>query len=162
MDELIGAMLANRDLFSEYIGREGVDWDYFFCRAYLYPIGTGLSWHSDGRTGVAGAYVYYAHPQWKAHWGSELLIDGSGFCEFDYPEHKMYDGSTERLGQHLDASETSDAVMEHAAGHYVLPKPNRFVLLRRGVLHRLNPVHPSAGENVRASITGFFIAPDER
>ncbi len=162
IDVLIKAMLGNLELFSEYIGKENVDWDYFFCRPYLYPIGSGLSWHSDGRTGVAGAYVFYAHPRWRAHWGSELLIDGSGFCEFDYPEHEMYDGTKQRLGQHLDASETSEAVMKHAVGHYVLPRPNRFVLLRRGVLHRLNPVHPNAGDNIRASITGFFLSPEDR
>lgn len=160
IDALIEAIIGNASLFGEYIGREGTDWHYFFCRPYLYPAGTGLSWHSDGREDVAGAYVYYAHPEWRAHWGAELLIDGSGFHDFDYPEHQMYDGSTERLGSHLDARVISDAVMKRAAGSYVLPRPNRFVLLRRGVLHRLNPVQPSAGDHVRASITGFFVRDD--
>jgi hypothetical protein len=157
VDALIEGIIDNLSVFSEYIGQQGTDWHYFFCRPYLYPAGTGLSWHSDGRKDVAGAYVYYAHPEWYAHWGAELLIDGSGFREFNYPKHKMYDGSIERLGAHLDAGCISDAVMKDAAGHYVLPSPNRFVLLRRGVLHRLNPVHASAGDHVRASIAGFFI-----
>ena len=157
IDALIQGILDHLPLFADYIGREGQDWSYFFCRPYLYPAGTGLSWHSDGREDVAGAYVYYAHPKWRAHWGAELLIDGSGFYDFEYPEHELYDGSKERLGLHLDARPMSDAVMKRAAGHYILPSPNRFVLLRRGVLHRLNPVHPNAGDQLRASITGFFV-----
>ncbi len=157
IDILVEAIICNASTFADYIGKEGVDWNYFFCRPYLYPVGTGLSWHSDGREDIAGAYVYYAHPEWKAHWGAELLIDGSDFRDFDYPEYKMYDGSMERLGTHLDSSVISDAIMKQATGYYILPTPNRFVLLRRGVLHRLNPVQLSAGDHVRASITGFFI-----
>lgn len=157
IDALIGGILAQGDLFAEYVGRQGEDWDYFFCRPYVYPAGTGLSWHTDGRGDVAGAYVYYAHPEWKAHWGAELLIDGSGFRDFDYPEEEMFDGSRKRLGVHLEADGVSDAVMKEGVGHYVMPRPNRFVLLRRGLLHRLNPVQPSAGDHVRASATGFFL-----
>lgn len=157
IDALFDVMLANKEMFSRIIGVEGTDWDYFFGRPYLYPSGTGLSWHSDGRGDIAGAYVYYAHPEWKAQWGAELLIDQSGFHEFEYPEHEMYDGSTRRFGSHLDGDALSSAVTDFGVGHYVLPNPNRFVLLRPGVLHRLNPVHPAAGDHVRASVTGFFL-----
>jgi hypothetical protein len=160
IDALIGTMLAQGDLFADYVGRQGQDWDYFFCRPYIYPAGTGLSWHTDGRGDVAGAYVYYAHPEWKAQWGAELLIDGSGFREFDYPEREMYDGSKKKVGVHLDADVISEAVLKEGVGHYVVPRPNRFVLLKRGLLHRLNPVQPSAGDNVRASVTGFFLRRD--
>lgn len=160
IDALIGAMLENAELFAQYVGRQGEDWDYFFCRPYIYPAGTGLSWHTDGRGDVAGAYVYYTHPEWRAHWGAELLIDGSGFRDFDYPEHEMIDGSRKKVGVHLDAEPVSDAAMAQGVGHYVMPKPNRFVLLRRGLLHRLNPVQPSAGDHVRASVTGFFLRRD--
>lgn len=161
VDTLISAILENGALFSEYVGYQGQDWDYFFCRPYLYPVGTGLSWHTDGRGDVRGAYVYYAHPEWGAHWGAEMLIDGSGFRDAEYPEREMLDGSRKRLGLHLDWRLASEAAMKYGAGHYVLPRPNRFVLLRRGVLHRINPVQESAGDHVRASVTGFFLSGDD-
>jgi hypothetical protein len=121
IDSLIAAMLRNLELFEDYIGRQGVDWDYFFCRPYLYPVGAGLSWHTDGRGDVSGAYVYYAHPEWNAHWGAELLIDASGNRNLNYPECEMYDGSKSRLGLHLDWQLASAAVMRLGIGQYVMP-----------------------------------------
>ena len=66
LDPLISGMLDSAPQFAPYIGEHGKTWDYFFCRPYIYPSGTGLSWHTDGRGGVAGAYVYYAHKRWSA------------------------------------------------------------------------------------------------
>lgn len=162
IDTLISAMLQHSGLFAEYVGLGGEDWDYFFCRPYLYPVGTGLSWHTDGRGDVRGAYVYYAHPEWNAHWGAELLIDSSGVPDLDYPDLDMYDGSKKKVGLHLDWQLASAAAMRRGVGHYVMPRPNRFVLLRRGLLHRIHPVHQSAGDHVRASVTGFFLRESER
>ena len=45
-------------LFAEYVGRQGQDWDYFFCRPYIYPAGTGLSWHTDGRGTEQLSYTF--------------------------------------------------------------------------------------------------------
>jgi hypothetical protein len=157
IDTLIYAILQNTELFAKYIGLKDEDWDYFFCRPYLYPVGTGLSWHTDGRGDVCGAYVYYAHLEWNAHWGAELLIDSSGQRDLDYPVSDMYDGSKRKLGLHLDWQLASDAAMRQGMGHYVMPRPNRFVLLRPGLLHRINPVQQSAGDHIRASVTGFFL-----
>lgn len=156
IDGFMTAILQNADLLAQYIGRQGEDWDYFFCRSYLYPVGTGLSWHSDGGE-IRGAYVYYGHPEWNAHWGAELLIDSSGYRGLDYPERDMYDGTKKKLGLHLDWQVASAAVMRQGLGYYVMPRPNRFVVLRPGLLHRINPVHQSAGDHVRASVTGFFL-----
>jgi hypothetical protein len=69
----------------------------------------------------------------------------------------MYDGTKKRLGLHLDDGPVSDAVMNDGCGTYVLPKPNRFVLLRKGVLHRISRVDANAGSRARASVTGFFL-----
>lgn len=157
IDALISKISDSDATFQEYVGSRGIDWNYFFCRPYLYPAGSGLSWHTDGRGDVAGAYVYYAHPKWEADWGAELLIDGSGFRHLDYPERDMYDGTKKRLGLHLDNGPSSEAVMNSGVGNYIMPKPNRFVLLRKGVLHRINRVDSNAGGHPRASITGFFL-----
>jgi Rps23 Pro-64 3,4-dihydroxylase Tpa1-like proline 4-hydroxylase len=41
-----------------------------------------------------------------------------------------------------------------------MPKPNRLVILKGGVTHRVAPVSQAAGEHVRASIAGFFLRKD--
>ena len=158
IDSLIEKINAEATRFEEYIGASNIDWNYFFCRPYIYPTGSGLSWHTDGRGDVHGAYIYYAHRKWLPHWGAELLIDGSNNKNLDYPEHDMFDGTRKQLGMHLDWGPASQAVMEYGVGHYILPKPNRFVLIRPGILHRINPVHQSAGDEVRVSIIGFFLS----
>jgi hypothetical protein len=156
IDPFIERIRTDTEVLS-FIGEETNDWTYVFARPYLYPAGSGLSWHSDGRGDVVGAYVYYAHPEWNAAWGAELLVDGSGRSRFTYPQTTMYDGSEKTLGMHLDWHAVSDAVMEQGCGTFVMPKPNRCVLLRAGVLHRINPVSAAAGDRLRASLTGFFV-----
>lgn len=157
IDAFIGQMLAQKKLYAPLIGEEGEHWSRFFCRPYLYAAGSGLSWHTDGRFDIAGAYVYYSHPQWHAGWGAELLIDSSGKDDFDYPHVTLYDGSKRQLGLHLDYEAASAAVLAKGLGHYICAKPNRLVILRRGILHRIQRVDPNAGDRVRSSLTGFFL-----
>ena len=50
--------------------------------------------------------------------------------------------------------------MEHVGtGEYVVPKPNRLVVVKAGTSHRINTVHAASGENVRISVAGFFVRP---
>lgn len=160
IDCFIAALSELASLYPDFIGVEGRDWDTFFVRPYLYPAGAGLSWHTDGRQDVSCAFVFYAHPEWNAAWGAELLVDGSDFRDLTYPELEMYDGERRAPGLHLDQNTASAAVMAHGAGTYVMPRPNRLALIRRGVLHRINPVSAAAGDYVRSSLTGFFLAND--
>ena len=53
-------------------------------------------------------------------------------------------------GQLLIAKNESD-------GRYFYPKPNRLVLMRRGVPHSIQRVDTNAGENCRLSLSGFFL-----
>jgi hypothetical protein len=47
-------------------------WTGFTQSRWLYRAGFGLEWHSD--TGWLGGYIYFAHAQWRASWGGELLV----------------------------------------------------------------------------------------
>ncbi len=143
--------------FQPYIGSKDKDWNYYFARPYIYPRDSGLSWHTDGRGDMSGAYVYYCHPEWNANWGSELLIHSTQVNVVKYPEAKMYDGNIKTLGLHLDYQTASDLLMKEGIGHYILPKPNRMIVLKKGIIHRINRVDAAAGDHLRSTITGFFL-----
>jgi hypothetical protein len=157
IDVLIKTMLDNITKLEPYVGKKYEDWDYVFARPYIYPKNTGLSWHTDGRSDMSGAYVYYTHPIWKAQWGSELLMHNSHIGKVKYPEIAMYNEEKKILGFHMENQKVSDLLMDEGIGYYVLPKPNRMVVLKPGIIHRINRVDENAGENLRSSITGFFL-----
>lgn len=159
IDPFIRTLLGLQSDLVPYVGKKGANWSHFYCRPYLYPSGAGLGWHTDARGDSAGAYVFYAHPKWEPAWGAELLIDGSGFTDLDYPELPLYNGTKKKLGLHLDNAPANRAVGSLGLGQYVVAKPNRLVVLRRGILHRIKRVDAAAGDNIRASITGFFMKP---
>lgn len=157
IDPLFEQMNDALKTFKPYIGNKGKEWNYYFARPYLYPRDAGLSWHTDGRGDMSGAFVYYCHPEWNALWGSELLIHSSEAGKVKYPQTKMYDGKTKILGLHMDHTAASEHLMKEGMGQYILPKPNRMVVLKPGLIHRINRVDPAAGDHIRASITGFFL-----
>ncbi|MCB0308927.1 MAG: 2OG-Fe(II) oxygenase [Bdellovibrionales bacterium] len=157
IDVFIQKLISAENIYKDLIGENRKKWSHFFCRPYLYSNGKGLSWHTDGRGDVEGAYVYYAHKKWHAQWGAELLIDDSNNFELDYPLVKMYDGTEKKLGLHMDDAIVNEAVMSKGIGYYLEAKPNRLVLLKKGILHKICRVDPNAGDYIRASITGFFL-----
>ncbi len=122
------------------------DWERISARAYVYPQGTGLSWHVDDSELYAGAFIYYAHPDWNAHWGGELLLaeQRPGAEALPIMAHRF---ETEAYSQHL---------LDPGLGRFVMPKPNRMVLLA-GAPHMVARVSPAAGDHVRASVVGFFL-----
>jgi Rps23 Pro-64 3,4-dihydroxylase Tpa1-like proline 4-hydroxylase len=151
-----------KEIIPQYVsllGEQGKDWAYFFARAYLYPCGTGLSWHRDNQNHACGAFVYYAHPYWNPQWGAELLISSPQTATLEFPKRTLYEGGKKYLGSHLDNKFETDALMEEGMGHYILAKPNRLVLMGSGVLHCIKRVDANAGDHVRATIQGFFQDP---
>ena len=113
------------------------------ARAYVHPRGAGLSWHSDDSSVYTGAFVYYAHPFWNAHWGGELLLaDGAR--------------SAGVMGHRFDDHGFSEALLEEGTGAFVAPKPNRLVVLGDAP-HMVAPVRDAAGNAVRATVSGFFL-----
>jgi Rps23 Pro-64 3,4-dihydroxylase Tpa1-like proline 4-hydroxylase len=51
------------------------------------------------------------------------------------------------------------SMLEIGTGRFVMPRPNRLVILAGGVSHMIAPVSPAAGHHVRGSIAGFFVTP---
>ncbi len=143
LDHVLAGILGEADRLEGLIGDA---WAHVTARVYVYPRGAGLSWHGDDHALYSGAYIYYAHPHWNAHWGGELLVA-------DMPE---VSGDVPIMGHRFDNESYSESLMEVGAGHYVAPKPNRLVVLG-GAPHMVAPVRAAAGDAVRASVSGFFL-----
>jgi hypothetical protein len=154
IDRLIEELSLQLARLEPLIGVQGTAWTVFTARAFLYPAGTGLGWHTDSDV-FTGAFSYYAHPEWNSRFGGELFVA-------DTPPGWTADHG---FGSPLDNRAESALLLEAGSGRYIHPKPNRLVVLKSGVLHRINPVHAAAGATVRCSIAGFFVreaAPEPR
>lgn len=147
IDHVIRALLDQPDVHTGLVD-EG--WDRISARAYVYPRDTGLSWHVDDHELYAGAFIYYAHPIWNAHWGGELLI-----AELDHES----DADVPIMAYRFETEAYSNQLLEMGCGSFIMPKPNRLVILA-GAPHMIARVSPAAGHNVRASVTGFFLRPN--
>lgn len=66
-----------------------------------------------------------------------------------------------QLSGHLDNTEVNEALMEQGMGYYVMPKPNRLVVMKTGNPHMISKVQPAAGDHIRASVTLFLIRPGQ-
>ena len=142
LDRVVEALLGEAANLADVVGD---DWAHVTARPYVYPTGAGLSWHGDDSAVYSGAYIYYAHPHWNAHWGGELLV-----AETDPG------GELPIMGHRFDDEGYSAALMERGEGRFILPRPNRLVVLG-GAPHMVTPVRPAAGSSVRASVSGFFL-----
>lgn len=152
IDHVIRALMDRPELHAGLV-RDG--WDRISARAYVYPRETGLSWHVDDHELYAGAFIYYAHPIWNAHWGGELLI---AELEPEPPDPDPEDEELPIMAYRFETEAYSARLLEMGCGSFVMPKPNRLVLLG-GAPHMIARVSPAAGHNVRASVAGFFLAP---
>ena len=141
IDAVITGLLAESEAYSAVVGNE---WARISARAYVYPAGTSLSWHRDDSDLYSGAFIYYAHPHWNAHWGGELLVADDA------------DGDLPIMGHRFENESYSESLLENGGGRFVMPKPNRLVILS-GAPHAVAPVSRAAGQNVRASVSGFFL-----
>lgn len=158
LDLVSKKIMENLGNFEPWIGKKGNDWEFFFVRPYLYPQGTGLSWHDD-YTQVAGAFTLYVHPYWNVQWGAELLIADSSTKNMKRPKYKLFGIEDDQLiGPYLDNKDENEKLLEFGIGYFIHPKPNRFVLIASGVQHTIKKVDITAGDHCRCAIAGFFIA----
>lgn len=138
-------LLTTTDVLFEWVGRKDVDWESFTAKVFLYPQGAGLIWHDDG--GIkTGSYAFYTHPRWNVQWGGDLLIPDESTRNVDYPS-----------GQDSHYEYDTQKNIDVGIGQYIAPKPNRLVVIAGGNPHRINKVEPMAGDNLRCSISGFFV-----
>ncbi len=163
IDCLIKGILDHQNDFAPAIGKLDQDWAGFTALAMLYPRESGLYWHRDAHTWT-GSYTYYAHREWNAQWGGELLIadETTNAISADYgiffskPKPVMGLEGEYSFGSHLDNKDANSLLMENGFGTYIMPKPNRLVLISGGSPHYVKKVDPAAGDRVRASVSGFF------
>ncbi len=112
-------------------GKEGRHWVAVMFKLYAYGPGTCAPWHSDGKR-HSGAFVYYYHDAWHHEWGGSLLIASR--------RRKLW-----RSKARTDL------------GTFVVPRPNRLVLIGPETLHMVGRV--SAPASCRLSIAGFLMTP---
>jgi hypothetical protein len=147
---LLATIAGAAPRFHACIGRAGGQWTGIKAQAMLYPVGAALSWHSDG-VQRSGAFIYFAHPAWNVQWGGELLV--SDIAPFAVSH--AYDGSQD-APPWLENGLENRLLLESGTGRFVMPKPNRLVLVASGVHHAIAPVRSAAGDHVRATVSGFF------
>lgn len=150
-DYFFRAVERNQALIADFLGIN-VDQVRYVMSAYLYRAGWGLPWHEDiGESGeYLGAFSYYMHKEWRGNWGGELMIlnDERLYTTDNGMDLAFSQGTGLRAPSHV----------EGGIGAFILPKPNRIVVIRPKVLHSINSVSTLAGENMRFSVAGFFIA----
>ena len=167
IDKIIEMILGASGEFDEIVGKQKKDWSLLTAKAFIYPPGTGLSWHADS-VSYTGAYTFYAHPQWKSSWGGELMIADASTLRKDLGTKvlptvvkqgdRIVGMRKMEVPSALDASSTDAVLSELGLGHFIQAKPNRLVVFRGGIPHRIAKVDPAAGENARCAIAGFFQA----
>jgi hypothetical protein len=127
IDYVVAVLLRKLDALVPWIGTPVVHWKSLIANAFVYPQGTSLDWHLDsGR--YTGAFTFFAHDHWRPPWGGELLL----------------------------ADERVAPDRWNECGAFVVPRPNRLVILRGGTLHKVHKVTARAGENHRCAVSGFF------
>ena len=114
---------------------------------YLYTRGIKLSWHFDGDV-FSGAFNFYVHPYWASTWGGEFM----------FAETPPADPSRTAYGAHPDFGHgwEDQQLAAIGIGSWLLPKPNRMVIIAPGTFHSVNRVDADAGDNVRCAITAFY------
>lgn len=158
-DIFIKFLLDHHSAFQKWVGRKKVDWDLFTAMPSLMPAGSVLNWHSDPT--YAGSYAFYVHPFWDIEWGGELLITSKAVPRLGAAKRKAFQARINQAiqyrGSFMASAERTEAILTAGYGHYIFPKPNRLVLISRGIYHKVNKVGSSAGDNFRSSIGGFFL-----
>ena len=166
LDLLVDTFARSTELYSQLVGTEGKDWRTIALAPRLYERNSSLYWHRDTPSVVTGSVTYYSHPEWNIQWGGELFIAHPSALQIPdeygpsmiHPKEVMGRGMVQLSG-HLDNAEVNQQLMEAGMGYYVMPKPNRLVVMKTGNPHMISKVHPAAGDHVRASVTMFLIRP---
>jgi hypothetical protein len=146
-DPVIAAVATALTQCGGLVGERGRDWVGALCRSLAYPTGTGISWHTDD-TDVTGSFIYYGNPRWEVSWGGELLIADEG---------TRFGMTRERAEHEFGNDFESSVLLERGFGSYILPKPNRLIIVAQGHPHKVAPITPGAGDHVRATFAGFFM-----
>lgn len=136
-----------RELWRELRGE-----DYVFINKdvweRVYGLFDGRPLMGPGAIAGEGASDEQRYPTGRADpgWGGELLI-GSDHTSRRRP----------RASSATVFNKRSAAIDSMSLGAFVVPLPNRMVIVKSGVPHRINTVDRSAGAHLRTSVAGFFV-----
>ncbi len=155
VDEFLSRLDAVIPRLTHTIGKPGEAWLGTTFKPYIYPEGSGLSWHQDGA--YSGAFIFYTNPVWKANWGGELFLANHAPGADIRVSHTLANGRNVMTGGHLDSAKEDSVLLENGTGTYVIPKPNRLVVLGGGIAHKINRVNCGVSSQPRVSCSGFFI-----
>ncbi len=165
VDLLMNALLNGPKEIYKLIGKPERDWAAMTATAMLYPRGAGLYWHQDSPSWT-GSWTYYAHPEWNIQWGGHLFLadlEKPLSSEYGVYLSKRKDSQmaaqTFSSGSHLDNTDANQVLLDRGLGTYVMSKPNRLAVIKAGTPHQVTKVDTSAGDHLRASISGFFLKP---
>jgi hypothetical protein len=145
IDRLLDAVARKAKRVPGLVGKEKADWVALSGKTLLYPQNAGLQWHDDAKF-YSGAFAFYYHPEWNSLWGGELLVAA--------PDRRIPGWTPQHL---FDNRQNSAALLRKGMGRYLMPLPNRLVLIAPGVHHMISRVSASAGDHFRASVAGFFV-----
>jgi Rps23 Pro-64 3,4-dihydroxylase Tpa1-like proline 4-hydroxylase/peroxiredoxin len=155
-DGFIDSLRAAQPAVGHVSGKEAQDWWHVSVTAWLYPHGTALSLHDDGAGVYAGAYVYFLNPEWRPHWGGQLIM-------LDPEANRMIRKYAEEMGgmdfyksKWLHANRMDEIAVEQGFGKCVFPKKNRIVFIANDAYHMVTRVNEQSGDNLRMSLAGFF------
>lgn len=137
------------------VGKPGHDWERLSVAPWIYPVGSGLSLHQDGVL-YSGAFTYFAHPQWRPHWGGHLMVLDASTPQVD-PQ-----SSEQLLPPFLDDEGEANRIFDPGLALSVFAKPNRIVFLSPTAQHLMTRVDVNAGQSARISVAGFFHKPPQR
>lgn len=136
-------------------------YDKISCMLHVYLSGAELSWHRDGALG-GGAYSFYIHDEWRHTWGGNLLVADSStkVTSIDpLPGTTMEDMIGKQYNvrsRTWNLADESNMILNPGYGRYFAPVPNRLMITTGEVVHKVERIDQSAGENSRRSLTGFF------
>ena len=144
--EFVNKQIEESGLWSE---EEKNDITTVVMTPYIWPPGSGLSWHNDSN--YLGAFTFYCHDYWSPEWGGEFLTAEAN--EYILPDKKDIEWKV------FDNQPLYDTIMDQGVGHYIQPKPNRLVLNKggpHGILHKVNKSTVNSGP--RITLQGFIRA----
>lgn len=158
LDLFADHLLAIQPSVEPILGKKGADgWEVFSATGWIYPPGTGLTMHHDGR-GYTGAFVYFLSPTWRTHWGGMLLLADEEVNRKVNDYRDTQDQEDFYSLKWLNANNNvEERMMEVGFAKCIFPKRNRIVFMSNEAYHMVTRVNEAAGDNPRMSLAGFFL-----
>jgi len=157
LDLFTDHLLAIQPAVEGMLGKKGPGgWEVFSVTSWIYPPGTGLTMHHDGR-GYAGAFVYFLSPAWRTHWGGMLLLADEEMNRAAHDYRNTQDQEDFYSLKWLNGNNVEERMMEVGFARCIFPKKNRLVFMHHEAYHMVTRVNEAAGDNPRMTLAGFFL-----